>query len=88
MFLVYQSVLGNWSIDWEFTFSEITGPPSCGKDDNSDKWYIIIKPREEKRKVFGLFGGGESGKKVFLPSRDRARHLARIIEELRTAQKA
>jgi hypothetical protein len=81
-------VLGTWSIAWEFTYAEITGPPSCGKDDNSDMWYIIIKPREEKRKVFGLFGGGESGKKVYLPCRERARLLARIVEELRTAQKS
>jgi hypothetical protein len=32
LFLVYQSVLGIWSIDWEFTFSEIVGPPPCGKE--------------------------------------------------------
>ena len=87
MFLTYQSVLGNWSIEWEFSFGAISGPPPCGKEDNSDQWYIIIKPKEEKRKIFGLFGGGESGKKVFVSCRDRARQLARIIEELRTAQK-
>jgi hypothetical protein len=50
-------------------------------------WFIIIKPREERRKVFGLFGGGETGKKVFLPCRDRARQLARTIEDYRTATK-
>lgn len=72
------------SIEWEFEFHEIIGPPPCGVDDATGKWYIIIKPEEKKRKVFGLFGGGETGKKIYVKSREETRQLARIIEDLRT----
>jgi len=27
LFMSYQSVLGNWTMDWEYGFGDITGPP-------------------------------------------------------------
>ena len=88
MFVVYSQVLGSWSVDWEFEFSEITGPPPTGKEVKGvqEQWYLIIKPKEERRRVMGLFGGGESGKKVFVRSRDSAQRLARVIENIRTSK--
>ncbi len=103
LFVVYSQVLGTWSVDWEFEYSAITGPPPTGKETKGggggggsghsgdpgsggaqESWYLIIKPKEERRKVMGLFGGSESGKKVFVQSRESARRLARVIEGLRT----
>ena len=86
LYIVYQPVLGQWAVDWEFTFSEITGPPPVEKDTFSDTWYLIIRPKEEKRKVLGLFGG-VTGKKITMANRDQARNLARIIEKLRSDDK-
>ncbi len=89
LFIVYSQVLGTWSMDWEFEFAAITGPPPTGnerKANGGERWYIIIKPKEEKRKVLGLFGGGETGKKLFVQSRESARKLARVIEDLRISK--
>ncbi len=84
--LSLNKVLGSWNVDWEFEYAAITGPPPVGKDDDGDdQWYLIIKPRVE-RKVLGLFSHGETGKKILVGSRDAARRLARTIEDLRTSK--
>ena len=31
LFMSYQSVLGNWTMDWEYLYGDITGPPAIGK---------------------------------------------------------
>ena len=31
LFMSYQSVLGNWTTDWEYLYADITGPPAIGK---------------------------------------------------------
>ena len=31
LFMSYQSVLGNWTMDWEYLYGDITGPPIMGK---------------------------------------------------------
>ena len=31
LFMSYQSVLGNWTLDWEYLYEHITGPPTIGK---------------------------------------------------------
>lgn len=85
LYVVFNQVLGSWSIDWEYLYNDITGPPPVGAESNNTVWYIVIKPKEERRRgVFGLFGGGESGRKVYVHSRNGAQNLARIIENLRT----
>ena len=85
LFVTYAQMMGTWTIDWEFEYGAITGPPPTGKDELNGvpQWYIIIKPVDEKKKVFGLFGGTERGKKVFMPNRESAQKCARIIEDLR-----
>ena len=85
---LFFQVLGTWNTDWEFEYPAITGPPPTGKDrlNGVDAWYVIIKPKEERKKVLGLFGGSEGGKKVFVSSREMAQKLARVIEGLRTSQ--
>ena len=87
LFVVYNQMLGNWTIDFEFAYNDITGPPPTGKERNEngkDVWYIIIKPKAEERpKMFGLFGSSERGKKVYMPSREVAQNMARVIEEHR-----
>ena len=88
LFVVYSQVLGSWSVDWEFELGEISGPPPTGKDRHEsgrDDWYIIIKPKEHREKFLGLFGGGETGKKVFMANRETVQSIARIIENLRTS---
>ena len=51
------------------------------------KSYIIFKPKEEKKSgLFGVFGGSDSGKKVYVRSRESARQLSRIVEDLRLSQ--
>ena len=82
LFMSYQSVLGNWSLDWEYSFPEITGPPAVGRDDEG-RWYIILEPKEKKKSSF-FFGSGDNGKKVYICSRENARQLANTIEEIRT----
>ena len=78
--------MGSWNSEWEFEYPAITGPPTTGKESRGGQevWYIIIKPKEEKKKVLGLFGGSERGKKVDMPSREVATNLARTIENIRT----
>ena len=86
LFISYNQVLGSWTVDWEYSYAEITGPPPCGQE-MGDRWYIVIKPKEEKKGgLFGVFGGQNSGKKVFVTSREAARSLARTIESIRTSQ--
>ncbi len=98
LFAVYNQVLGTWSVDWEFEYCAITGPPPTGKEKRpggggkeKESWYLIIKPKEERRRgggsvLMGFFGGGEPGKKVFVRSREEAQKLARIIEDLRISK--
>lgn len=31
LFMTYQSVLGNWALDWEYLYHDITGPPTTGE---------------------------------------------------------
>ena len=79
--------MGSWSVEWQFEFSAITGPPSVQQEGR--RWYLIISPKEEKKKtMLGMFGG-PSGKKVFLPegaTKESAQFMARVIEDLRTRQ--
>jgi len=79
----YQNVLGSWSIDWQYEYKDITGPPTCG--DISGKYYINFKPKNEKKSSFmgGVFGGSDDGKIVFINTRESARQVARIVEEFR-----
>ena len=83
LYIVHNQVLGTYGVEWEFMYPNITGPPSVGEENG--QCYIIIKPKEDSkgRKVFGLFKSTETGKKVFLNSREIATRLARIIENLR-----
>jgi hypothetical protein len=37
------SVLGSWSLDWEYEYSSIQGPPTVQQE--GDRWYIIIQPK-------------------------------------------
>jgi len=54
---------------------------------DGSKSYIIFKPKEEKKSgLFGVFGGSDSGKKVYVRSRESARQLSRIVEDLRLSQ--
>ena len=54
---------------------------------DGSKSYIIFKPKEEKKSgLFGVFGGSDSGKKVYVKSRESARQLSRIVEDLRLSQ--
>lgn len=86
LYLTYNNVMGSWSVDWEFEFQAITGPPIVERDGN--RWYLTILPKDERKKVLGLFGG-QTGKKIFLPegsTKDSAQFMARVIEDLRTGQ--
>lgn len=86
LYLTYNNVMGSWSVDWEFEFLAITGPPIVERDGN--RWYLTILPKDERKKVLGLFGGS-SGKKIFLPegsNKESAQFMARVIEDLRTGQ--
>ena len=75
--------MGIWSVDWEFTLPEITGPPAVENENSEDEmWYLYIKPKEEKKKTLGMFGGN-SQKKVTMPNRQAAKELASKIEEAR-----
>lgn len=95
VFIVYQQVLGNWTSEWEFSYPAITGPPSVAFEDSNNSWYIVIKPKEDEKAgskrgfggaFVGLFSSGPTGKKVFVQSKEAARNLARVIEQLRTSQ--
>ena len=83
LFIVYSQVLGTWSIDWEFALPDITGPPPVETDEYAQSiFYLCIKPKEERKKRLGLFGGS-AGKRVIMPSRQAARLMANTIEDLR-----
>ena len=83
LFIVYNQTMGIWSVDWEFTLPEITGPPAVENENSEDEmWYLYIKPKEEKKKTLGMFGGN-SQKKVTMPNRQAAKELASKIEEAR-----
>ena len=83
LFIVYNQMLGNWGIDWEYTLPEITGPPAVENDNSSPGvWYLYIKPKEERKKTLGVFGGNTQ-KKVTMPNRLAAKELANKIEEAR-----
>ena len=59
----------------------------CFHFQDGDQWYIIIEPKEKKKSSFlGVFGSGDSGKKVHLYTRDSAKHLSHTIEDIRTSQ--
>merc|ERR1711874_507248 len=78
--------MGSWSLEWQFEFVSITGPPTVYQE--GSRWYLIILPKDERKKVLGMFGG-TSGKKIFLPegsTKESAQFMARVIEDLRTGQ--
>ena len=83
LFIAYNQMLGNWGIDWEYTLPEITGPPAVENDmTDTDVWYLYIKPKEERKKTLGVFGGNTQ-KKITMPNRHAAKELANKIEEAR-----
>ena len=46
LFMSYQSVLGNWTTDWEYEYKDITGPPTIGKTEVKlfqQLWKKIVK---------------------------------------------
>jgi len=84
LFMSYQSVLGNWTMDWEYGFGDITGPPRIERED--DRWFIIIEPKDKKQTyLLGVFNTSDSGKKVLLQNRETAKRLAGVIEKIRTS---
>ena len=86
LYIYLSEVLKNWCLEWEYEYNALAGPQSTGKEDGTPYWYIIMKPKEEKKGVFGgLFGGGEQGKKVIVTTRGVAQRLARVIEDLRVS---
>ena len=81
LFIVYNQMMGIWNIDWEYTLQEITGPPAL-ENDEEDKWYLYIKPKDERKKTLGIFGGNTQ-KKVTMNNRFEAKDVANKIEETR-----
>jgi vacuolar protein sorting-associated protein 13A/C len=82
LFIVYNQMMGIWSIDWEFSLPEITGPIPVENDTFGETFYLCIIPKEERKRKLGMFGGNMQ-KKVILPSRQIAKKLANKIEEAR-----
>ena len=54
----------------------------CSENDEEDKWYLYIKPKDERKKTLGIFGGNTQ-KKVTMNNRFEAKDLANKIEETR-----
>ena len=80
----YHHVLGNWSVDWEFLYKDLSQelPPTVEKPQSDDDcWHLIVNPAETKRKVLGLFGG-VSGKRINMRTREAAQNMARKINAL------
>ena len=50
------------------------------------RWFITIEPKTKKKSSFLMFGAGDNGKKVHMFSRESAKHLANVIERIRTSQ--
>ena len=83
LFIVYNQAFGSWGVDWEYSLPEITGPPAVENDTSApDVWYLYIKPKEERKRTLGVFGGNTQ-KKITMPSRQAAKELANKIEEAR-----
>jgi len=83
VYITYHQVLGNWAVEWEFLYKELSKsePPTVEKDATDDSWHLIVRPMEVRRKVLGLFGG-MSGKRIDMPSKHAAQNMARIILQL------
>ena len=97
-FIVYNQMMGNWSNEWSYNLPEITGPPAVeddntrvnngvngprsSADQESSRAYLYIKPREERKKTLGVFGGNTQ-KKVTMDNRHTAKEFANKIEEAR-----
>ena len=97
-FIVYNQMMGNWSIEWDYSLPDITGPPAVENDNSradnginqsrvpTDQGhcmaYLYIKPKEERKKTLGMFGGNTQ-KKVTMPNRHTAKDFANKIEEAR-----
>jgi len=83
LFIVYNQAFGSWGVDWEYSLPEITGPPAVENDTSAPEvWYLYIKPKEERKRTLGVFGGNTQ-KKVTMPSRQAAKELANKIEDAR-----
>jgi hypothetical protein len=68
--LIVISVLGSWSLDWEYEYNTIQGPPSVEQE--GARWYIIIQPKVRRQGPFRVQQGGASGTSSYSPRyRDR-----------------
>jgi hypothetical protein len=54
--LIVISVLGSWSLDWEYEYNTIQGPPSVEQE--GARWYIIIQPKVMRQVPFRVQQGG------------------------------
>ncbi|CAB4054791.1 VPS13A_C [Lepeophtheirus salmonis] len=83
--IAYKAVMGSWTIYWEFLHRDLLGPPSGGLEEGN-RWYLLLKPKEEaagRSGILSIFSSADKGKKMYIRSRDSARYIARVIEDLR-----
>ncbi|XP_065344717.1 intermembrane lipid transfer protein Vps13 isoform X2 [Cloeon dipterum] len=76
MFISKNDIFGQWQVDWNHPWSELSGPP---KEDPSG---IIIPTSEPQRRVLGLFRSSESGRTVIIQDNQLKKELVRIARKI------
>ena len=52
VYAVSNTVMGGWSSEWEYLYSEIQGIPTIEKE--GSRWFIIIQPKVNIFNTFSL----------------------------------
>lgn len=75
-YLKTNDIFGGWQVDWTYTWSVMTEAP---KESNEG---IHISTGEHKKKTFGLFGGSDGGKVIFIPDKVQRQWILRKMLDL------
>jgi vacuolar protein sorting-associated protein 13A/C len=76
MYIVHSDIFGGWQVEWDYTWESLNAPPRIVEKG------IFLSTGEQKKKVLGFFGHGESGKVILIQSKDIREWLVNKMVEL------
>ncbi|XP_059483152.1 intermembrane lipid transfer protein Vps13 isoform X2 [Neocloeon triangulifer] len=76
MFISKNDIFGQWQVDWNNPWSELSGPP---KEDPAG---IIFYTTEPQKKVLGFFRSSENGRTVIVQDEQLKKELYRLARKI------
>ncbi|KAK3890033.1 hypothetical protein Pcinc_005997 [Petrolisthes cinctipes] len=76
MQVVRNDILGHLKVDWVYSYEELSQPPSLTPKG------MRISIKQEKKRVLGMFGGGDNSKVVLMTSEEQAKWFLAEVSKM------